>query len=138
MAGGNVNIGAVSGQSAVRDPGATALRPNRESAVVVEQPGTQARVAPPATEQGTSRDEAQVVEEFSADQLRDIANAFGEAVGLINKGVRVEIDESSKQIITQIVDRDTDEVIRQIPPEELLEVSRRLKAFVGTLLDLEI
>jgi flagellar protein FlaG len=137
MAGGDINFRALGGQAVNRDLSGSATRTQQEAPpAAVRSASPNPATVPDAKRQSNA--ETNTLEEYSNEQLREIAGAFGEAVGLINKGVRVKIDESSHRVITQIVDRDTDEVIRQIPPDELLEVSRRLRAFVGTLLDLEI
>ena len=45
----------------------------------------------------------------------------------INRSILFEIDEELGVTIVRVVDKDTDELIRQFPPEELLNLSRRLK-----------
>ena len=72
------------------------------------------------------------------DEMRDLARRVGEVVSSLNRSVHFEIDDSSGQVVTQVVNRETREVIRQIPPEEMLSLSRRLREFVGLLLDIEI
>ena len=49
--------------------------------------------------------------------------------------VRFERDSGSNTLVVKIVDSETDEVIRQIPQEELLELSRHLEALSGNLVD---
>ena len=49
--------------------------------------------------------------------------------------VRFERDSGSNELIVKIVDRETDEVIRQIPQEELLELSKHLEELNGNLVD---
>ncbi len=114
---------------ATRDVASTPLAPS------VPTPRTPQESAPQRTVTAIEVPQALVAEEFSPEQIREIAGAFGEAVGIINKGLRFEIDEESHQVITQVIDRETDEVVRQIPPQELLDISDRLRSFVGTLLD---
>lgn len=47
-----------------------------------------------------------------------------------------KFDEKSKEMVVQIIDRKTDKVIRQIPPEEFLKIKMAFKELVrGTLLD---
>lgn len=82
-----------------------------------------------------SADGALRAEDFTREQIAGVAEAFGDVVSIVNRGIRVEVDTSSHQVITQIIDRNTDEVIRQIPPEELLKVSKRLQQFIGNILD---
>jgi uncharacterized FlaG/YvyC family protein len=38
-------------------------------------------------------------------------------------------------VITQVVDRATEEIIREIPPKEAQQLKRALDALVGRLLD---
>ena len=49
--------------------------------------------------------------------------------------VRFERDSGTDELVVKITDRETDEVIRQIPSEELLELSRHLEELRGNLVD---
>ena len=49
--------------------------------------------------------------------------------------VRFERDSSSEELVVKIVDQNTDEVIRQIPPEELLKLSQHLKELSGSIVN---
>ena len=49
--------------------------------------------------------------------------------------VRFERDSGSDALIVKIVDSETDEVIRQIPPEELLNLSKQLREMSGNLVN---
>ena len=49
--------------------------------------------------------------------------------------VRFERDSGTEDLIVKIVDSETDEVIRQIPPEELINLSKHLKELSGNLVN---
>jgi len=51
--------------------------------------------------------------------------------------VRFENDNDANAMVVKVVDRETDEVIRQIPPEELLDLTKRLNDLRGNLVDTE-
>lgn len=51
--------------------------------------------------------------------------------------VRFENDKSSGNMVVKVVDRETDEVIRQIPPEELIDLTKRLSDLRGNLVSTE-
>lgn len=58
--------------------------------------------------------------------------------GLTEDGVysvRFEQDENTNQFVVRIVDRDTGEVIRQLPPEELLGLKASLADLRGNIVD---
>ena len=71
-------------------------------------------------------------------QMRRVAEWVGEAVSRLNHGIRYEIDESTDTIITKVIDRNTNEVVRQIPSQEMLDITHRLRQYVGVLLDTEV
>jgi len=49
--------------------------------------------------------------------------------------VRFEKDESSSELVVKIVDNESQEVIRQIPPEELLNFKASFAELVGNIVD---
>lgn len=49
--------------------------------------------------------------------------------------VRFEKDDASEELVVKVVNQETDEVVRQIPPEELLNLSRHLKELSGNIVE---
>jgi uncharacterized FlaG/YvyC family protein len=49
-------------------------------------------------------------------------------------GTRLRFDEDSKRIVAQIVN-EANEVIRQVPPEEVLRIAAKLRRLQGILFD---
>ena len=49
-------------------------------------------------------------------------------------GLEFELSEDSSRVITRVIDRENDEVIRQIPPEEVMQISENLGMAQGQLL----
>jgi flagellar protein FlaG len=45
----------------------------------------------------------------------------------IQRGLRFQVDDVTGDTVISVIDRQTEETIRQIPPEELLTLSKRLK-----------
>ncbi len=54
-----------------------------------------------------------------------------------NYGVQFELGEFESRVVTRIVDRESGDVIRQIPAEEVLRVAERLGEVQGRLVNLE-
>lgn len=46
-------------------------------------------------------------------------------------GLRFEIDEKTHRVITQVIDKDTGEIIRQLPSEEVLRFARAIDKLQG-------
>lgn len=49
--------------------------------------------------------------------------------------VRFENDDITKEMVVKIVDSQTEEVIRQVPPEEVLGLRKALADYQGNLID---
>ncbi len=49
--------------------------------------------------------------------------------------VRFEQDDTADQLVVKIVDNETDEIIRQIPPEELINLTKHLQEMSGNLVN---
>lgn len=55
---------------------------------------------------------------------------------ILNTRFEFKFDEKTKEMVVQIIDKKTDKVIRQIPPEEFLKIKMAFKELMrGTLLD---
>lgn len=50
-------------------------------------------------------------------------------------GIRFELSDFDSRVITQVVDRQTGEVIRQIPAEEMLKIAEAFSDDQGRLVD---
>ncbi|MGK6310974.1 flagellar protein FlaG [Variovorax sp. DT-64] len=50
-------------------------------------------------------------------------------------GLQFEVDEDTDKVIVKVVDRDSGELIRQIPSEEAVRIARMLDSAPGLLMD---
>ena len=55
----------------------------------------------------------------------------------IRRDLQFSVDEDSGETVVKVVDPETEEVIRQIPPKELLTLSQRLDEAAGLLIKAE-
>ncbi len=62
-------------------------------------------------------------------------NRLVEQLGGPNSELSISMDKGSKKIIIKIVNSQTKEVIRQIPPEELVKLAESLQEPNGSLVD---
>lgn len=65
-------------------------------------------------------------------QSVDGINGFLESV---DHHLKFVLHEEAERLMVEVVDDETDEVIKTIPPEELLDLSARISDMVGMLLD---
>jgi flagellar protein FlaG len=74
---------------------------------------------------------------LSAQQLGAVLEEVQAAIRPVASELNFSLDEESGRMMVRIVDRQTDEVIRQIPSEELLRISKALDKLQGLLLNKE-
>ncbi|WP_104201979.1 flagellar protein FlaG [Billgrantia saliphila] len=53
-------------------------------------------------------------------------------------GVEFELNDTTTRVVTRIVDRETGDVLRQIPSEEVLAIAERLEELQGRLISLKV
>lgn len=52
-------------------------------------------------------------------------------------GIEFDVSDESSRIVTRVIDRESGDVIRQIPSEEVLAIAERLEEMQGRLISLE-
>ena len=93
----------------------------------VERPAQQRRTVPAVVETGKAqrRDETTLQQENTAgdkESLSEMVETLNAKVQQSHNGLRFSVDDSSGRIIVKVIDLDTEEVIRQIPSEEMLAI----------------
>jgi len=91
--------------------------PFPEQEKVIRQPATQPekKVKPQVTHSTTT-------------DLEKIGLAF-------NRKLQFVVDHSSNEVIIKVIDKETDKVIKELPPEELQRLHNNLKEAIGLLFD---
>lgn len=57
------------------------------------------------------------------------------ATQIISRDLSFSVDEASGETVIRVVDPETDEVVRQIPSEEVLRIARSLESGKGFLME---
>lgn len=71
---------------------------------------------------------------LSKENLKELAEHFKEFITLFDLDAKIVYDKKYQTLVVQVIRKDTGEIIKQIPPEELLKLSQRLQELVGILL----
>jgi flagellar protein FlaG len=78
---------------------------------------------------------AEAVEAATPAQLEQAVGEVNAALQLRSVGLRFEVDADTERLVVKVVDRDSGELIRQIPSEEALRIARVLGRAPGLLMD---
>ena len=74
-------------------------------------------------EQETHKGSKRLIDELNQD------------LNLFNTRVAFSVDEKTNRTVVQIIDNESNDVIRQVPAEYLLEVSQNITELIGLLVD---
>jgi len=58
-----------------------------------------------------------------------------EVVSHFNRRFKIRMDDNINRIIIKVIDRDTDRVIKVIPPEEIQHLIQKINEMMGLLVD---
>lgn len=72
---------------------------------------------------------------ISKEDAEGVSEVMNKVSEMLNNQLHFEVYEETNTVYVQIVDRKTKEVVKQIPPEEMLELSARIREMVGILID---
>jgi len=72
------------------------------------------------------------------DNFRESVEAANERLAEAGQRIDISIDKATNIVVVQVRDRDSGETIRQIPPEEALQVTRNIDRLTGILVDRKV
>jgi len=70
----------------------------------------------------------------SREELQRILQEVRRKLDYMNRYLRIDIDDQLEIPVVKIFERDTNRLIRQIPPDYLLELMKRIDQMLGILL----
>ncbi|MEM6188113.1 flagellar protein FlaG [Shewanella scandinavica] len=88
-----------------------------------------------AIEQTVEQDAAD--NELNPSKLTQVATELSDMMSMMRKGLAFKVDENSGQAVVTVLDRDTGDVIRQMPSEEALALAEKLSEVTGLLMKTE-
>jgi flagellar protein FlaG len=94
------------------------------------------QISIPIDNRGTVR-QSQTVTQSETRARPQITNSTAEDLQrmsqVFNRKLQFVVDHNSNQVIVKVIDKETDKVIKEIPPEELQRLYRNLKEAIGLL-----
>lgn len=79
--------------------------------------------------QNVEVEKAEKKENFNSflDQTEKVREAVKSANDFYPNRVKFDVDDDSGQVVVRVIDKNTEEVVRQIPPEEFLKIADKVK-----------
>jgi len=113
--------------------------PQKEGAVQRENAGQQKNVqksgAPPSPLKKRIIQEEQAIKEGSLHDLTERVEQLNETLRVFDKRLHFDIHEDTNRVMVQVIDIETDEVLREIPPERILDMVASIEEALGLIID---
>ncbi len=72
---------------------------------------------------------------FTKEGLNDAVNMLNAAAKTINNRIAFSVDEKTDRIIMRVLDANNNEVIREIPPKEVIRLAAQIREMIGMFID---
>ena len=94
---------------------------------------------PDATTRLNDDNKVQSQEQFNATEINNLVNNANQLVDAVtNNKVGFQYDQQNERHVVLVKDIDTNEVIREIPPKEMLDLLKNLEDITGIIYDNKI
>ncbi len=80
----------------------------------------------------------EVQKPVTRDEIEQYMKKVINDASLLNRDLRYSVNRETDQIIVKVVDKTTDKVIKEIPPEAIQRLQARIKEAIGLLVDEQI
>lgn len=92
------------------------------------------RPRPPASAVELPQQAVRALEKIDTETVRQSADQINRFVSQFDRNLQFTVDEETGTNVVKVIDMETEEVIRQIPSEELLAIARALDKLQGLLI----
>lgn len=67
--------------------------------------------------------------------VQEAVEEINKVLHYMNERLEFSVHEATNRVMVKVFDRETDEVLREIPPEQILDLVAKLQELVGLLVD---
>jgi flagellar protein FlaG len=71
----------------------------------------------------------------NTEELKKILQELQNKISYLSKSLKIELDEEIKEPIVKIIDINSNEVIRQIPPDYVINIIKNINKMLGALVN---
>lgn len=77
-------------------------------------------------------------EVITTPQLENVAKQLQEFIGKMNRGLEFTVDEDSGRDVIKVIDKNSGDIIKQYPSEEVLSLVAKLSEATGNFVDSKV
>jgi len=79
--------------------------------------------------------EPDIISEPVKSDILNVIDKLNSSLENVNEKVSFSYHEENKRIIIKVIDRETNEVVREIPPRDIVKLSEHIQEYLGMLVD---
>lgn len=72
---------------------------------------------------------------LTKENIKDIVDTLNSAAKSVNQRVSFSFSEKTNRVILKFINSDTEEVLREIPPKEMIRLLERMHELIGMFVD---
>ncbi|MCU0821015.1 MAG: flagellar protein FlaG [Spirochaetes bacterium] len=72
---------------------------------------------------------------LTKENINDLIDVLNSAARSVNERVSFKFHEKANRVIMKVVDTKTDEVVREIPPKEMIKLLEQMHELIGMFVD---
>lgn len=76
--------------------------------------------------------------ELSPDKLEKVAQQLQNFMGEMNRSIQFKVDEDSGRNVIKVIDKESGDLVKQYPSEEVLGIVSKLAEATGVLIDFKV
>ena len=114
--------------STVKASAATVVLERSSGAIQAQQMGAASNSRPLAADNAVAQVQGQ-------RDLEEAVKALAKAVSVVNERLAFSLHRDSGIMYVQVIDNKTNEIIKQIPPDKVMDAVARIRDMIGMLLD---
>ena len=74
-------------------------------------------------------------EEIPREEVEKVAEKLNRLMGIIDKRLEFRVDEKSQRVVVKIIDKQSDEVLEEIPSQRALDILNSFSDMIGLMFD---
>ena len=91
-----------------------------------------------ATATSESLEQQEAERQERAEALQETVTELNDYMQNFNRTLQFTVDEASGDTVVKVIDSETDEVVRQIPSQELIDARNAAEKYRGILLEISV
>jgi flagellar protein FlaG len=91
-----------------------------------------------ADSQGNGIGEKDALRQLTKDDVEKGIEDMNRALSMLNRSLKFTVHEETGKLMVQVIEKESNKVITEIPPQILLDIEARIEKFIGILFDKKI